>query len=868
MKKVNKKINYALKIMLLLCMVFAEVASPIKVLAEELTSYNFNIVLDTTLDSFKLVYDDTKELDQTKTYILEVTRRFEYVDGKTYEEENKIEYHNVLGSALTTGYTLNHESFSYNGVSYVDVNIYKLTTLIDLSTFTNEDYKNLLNTENVSKVNNNNAISFEEVVSYNNKDYTYEVTGDNITGLDDKYTVAPNEEEENEVKIKFNIGKGNLNPNNQYVLVIYVNDTLMDFIDLDSPINLDFNKLFNGLYKFKVDLLETNTNNIITSYLFDITSNIDNKDNIKDFLDKNKMGYKFLNYTVLSEEEKEELGNEYKYLNNPLGTVIDLLITDEDLISNYSLYDEEDLYHVIYAPLLKGAFTDEDDSYKAKDLLDILKAKLSSHDFIKYEIVDKNGNKVEDNSFITNGMKLKISVYGIELEYDILVYGEVNGSLVDETDLEDFINKLLNDELSFYDDIILDLDGDEKVDIKDVSLLASNIYNKMYGGKSEVIEDTLSIELTKEDKTLRVGDTFSIELSINGFDKNYLNAIEGIVSYDEEYLRLDKVELLESTFKGNTVNNRMMYATVNTYAENNVSLIKLTFTALNEGTSKLSVNDFATYQNGNLITLCTSNELELNVDRALHTDKTLKSLTSSYGHFNKEFNPNELDYTLYVDSYINNITLFGEVNDIYANVTGLGNYTLNNDVTNIEVKVTAENGTSQTYTVKVVKIYKSSNNNLSNIVIDGYELDFDKDKLEYTINVDANVTELDISALVEDPKSWAKIEGNESFEEGENIVTIKVYAEDGSTKTYTIKVNKAKKASSPLTVEEVKDDKLSTEKIIIIILIILVVIGLLYLIFKKDEEEAPKIEQIKPKKEEKQEETKTKTNNIKNNKKK
>ena len=34
------------------------------------------------------------------------------------------------------------------------------------------------------------------------------------------------------------------------------------------------------------------------------------------------------------------------------------------------------------------------------------------------------------------------------------------------------------------------------------------------------------------------------------------------------------------------------------------------------------------------------------------------------------------------------------------------------------------------------------------------KLNFDKDTLEYTINVDANTMNPDISALVEDPKAW------------------------------------------------------------------------------------------------------------------
>lgn len=868
MKKVNKKINYVLKLVLLLCMVFAEVASPVKVLADELIQkYNFDISLNKTTDKLDLISNGTKELENTNTYIIEVTRSFEYADGKTYESDNVKEYYNVLGSELSNGIELQHKKSIYNGVSYVNVLVYELIdNTINLSTYTNEDYKNLLTTDKVVKLDSDNVTSFEEQINNNNTDFTYKVTGDNVTGVDDEFTVSSTLEKQNLVNINLNVGIGNLNPYYSYFAIINVNDKVVDFVQSENII-YDFNNLLGGKYDFKIDILEFETNKIVSSLEFTIISELENRDNIKDFIDNTLDEYNFMNYTTLSDEEKKDLGNDYRYLDSFVGSYFDSMINDDTyrLNSLYSFVNEEELYHVVYANNLKGAFNNEDDSYKASDVLEILKDIFNrNEDIIRYEVIDNKGNKVDEDSFITNGMKLRMFLLNQKVEYDIQVFGEVNGGLVDETDLKDLITKILNDELTFYERINLDLNYDEELDVKDVSRLGASIANETYEYEAEDINDELSLVASIKKTNYRVGDTFEVELALNGFNNNYLNAIEGYITYDKELLRLDEVKVLDETFVGNTLNNRMMYATTKTYATDEVTFVKLTFTALKEGTDTISVNNFGTYQDGELITLCNSNDLELTIDRALHTDKTLKSLTSSYGYFDKEFNPDTLEYTLYVDSYVGKVTLSGEVNDIYATVEGLGEYTLTNNVTEINIDVTAENGSVQTYTVKVVKVYKSSNNNLSNLIITGHEIEFDKDTLEYTINVDANANELDISALVEDPKAWAKIEGNENFKEGENIVTIKVYAEDGTTKTYTVKVNKAKKDASPLTVEEVKDEKLSTEKIIIIVLIVLVVIGLLYLIFKKDDEDAPKIEQVKPKKEEKPSEN---NNNNKNKKK-
>ncbi len=87
---------------------------------------------------------------------------------------------------------------------------------------------------------------------------------------------------------------------------------------------------------------------------------------------------------------------------------------------------------------------------------------------------------------------------------------------------------------------------------------------------------------------------------------------------------------------------------------------------------------------------------------------------------------------------------------------------------------------------------KSDNNNLSSLVIEGVTLspEFNKDVLQYTAQVDLDVTKLELEAKAENSKATVKIEGNEELKEGENNIKITVTAEDKTTKTYTIKVTK------------------------------------------------------------------------------
>ena len=136
---------------------------------------------------------------------------------------------------------------------------------------------------------------------------------------------------------------------------------------------------------------------------------------------------------------------------------------------------------------------------------------------------------------------------------------------------------------------------------------------------------------------------------------------------------------------------------------------------------------------------------------------------------------------------------------------------------------------SSTVTVRTIKL--SSDNLIKSLKIKGYSIDFDPNKLEYSIKVKNNVKSLDLEIILNDENASYEVSGNKNFKVGENPVTIKVTAEDGSERTYTLKVTKEKAKEKEETEEK------DSSKTIIIILIILVIIGLIYVIFKDDEED-------------------------------
>lgn len=867
MKKTNKKISKFLKISLILCMIFSQLASPIKTLADELVpGYELKMELDTVNGNFVLKSVGADLVDGDN-YILEINRSFEYADGKTNESENVTSYALVTEDELIAGYSILRDTFSYNGVSYVYANVYEIIDkTIDFTGYGNDDYQTLL--EDTEKVTNIMDTSFEDVVSYNDTSLTMEVVGAGV--LCDATDVNKCSVTNSVVEIKYTTEKGNLNPNEKYHTVLKVNSVVTDLITEDlgvtnGSVSLDFSKMLPGVYTIEYEVRDKSNVEVISNYVELTYSNeevTDKVDFVKNSLVSDEL---FYSYTILNDIEKQELGTSYSYLDNPLAFVFDSVVEQKgiDIHTSYNLVEEDVRYHVVSSEYLFGAYDEDSDSYKVSDVKNKLNSLLP---YTTVSVVDENGSVVSNNEFIQNGMKLVVTILGEKVEYDFLVFSDVDGGYVETSDLYKLIDKLLNDELSYYDSLNLDLDGNEEIDMVDISLLGFNIYAQEYNLPVSSIEGEISMIIENTDKELRVGDSFEVLVSLDGFveDENvdsYINAIEGYVNYDADALKLESVECLDELFVGNYVSNRFIYASYETFATNNETFIVLKFTALTEGTHKVSVSDVSLVGDGYVLVSNDSNELELTVKRALHTDATIKSLYSNVGKFNKNFDANDFEYTLYVDSSVKNVTLSGELNDEYATTDGFKTYSLTGDTTYVNLNVTAEDGSVNVYKVKVVKVYKSSNNNLSELKVEGYDIKFDKNTLEYEITVDSDVDSLDITALVEDSNAWVKIEGNDNFKEGKNEVKITVYAENGSSKTYKLLVNK--KAEGKVLVDEEEKSNVNTEKLVIIILIILVVVGLLYLIFKKDDEEDIRIEQVKPRNNDESKKTDSNKNDLK-----
>ncbi len=181
------------------------------------------------------------------------------------------------------------------------------------------------------------------------------------------------------------------------------------------------------------------------------------------------------------------------------------------------------------------------------------------------------------------------------------------------------------------------------------------------------------------------------------------------------------------------------------------------------------------------------------IDNKKSNDASLKSLVIKGVNF--EFSKDKLEYDVEVSNNVDKIDITAEVNNDKAKLTIPSDLSLKVGNNNFTIVVEAEDGTKSEYKINVKRLDRvlSSNTNLSKLVIDGYNINFSKDKYIYDL---ANIksSKLNITATSEDVLSKVKIYGNDNI--GKNdVIVIKVTAEDGSSKEYILYANNTKSSN-------------------------------------------------------------------------
>lgn len=159
---------------------------------------------------------------------------------------------------------------------------------------------------------------------------------------------------------------------------------------------------------------------------------------------------------------------------------------------------------------------------------------------------------------------------------------------------------------------------------------------------------------------------------------------------------------------------------------------------------------------------------------------------------NLDFKPNVYEYSIEVPQeteYLNFSTT--KINETDSVIISSNSFALKEGLNKVTVTVHTKESDTAIYTFNVTrKAVASDNNYLASLTISGYSnLNFDRSVTNYTLTIDSKDTILNLKAVAEDKKAKVEELGNNNLKNG-SLVTIKVTAENGEERNYTITIKK------------------------------------------------------------------------------
>lgn len=216
--------------------------------------------------------------------------------------------------------------------------------------------------------------------------------------------------------------------------------------------------------------------------------------------------------------------------------------------------------------------------------------------------------------------------------------------------------------------------------------------------------------------------------------------------------------------------------------------------------------------------------------RLLSTNNELSSITLDKGSLSPSFNKNTLKYQLTLDS--DHVMIGAVASDKKATVSGVGNKELKEGENTFIITVTSEAGEKREYQIVITRPIKKQDNSvkkeessnsssttdnkdsnqaenkshqesnsssnlvklkLKELVVEGYDLNFQEDKNTYDLLLSKDEKSLKIKAVSPSNEVKVTISGNENLKVGKNTIFITLEDKEGNKSTYTIVATKKSK---------------------------------------------------------------------------
>ena len=246
-----------------------------------------------------------------------------------------------------------------------------------------------------------------------------------------------------------------------------------------------------------------------------------------------------------------------------------------------------------------------------------------------------------------------------------------------------------------------------------------------------------------------------------------------------------------------TVSNEVNALQIEAIPESEASDVEIKNPALKSGLNEVTITVKADSGDTNVYTI--------NVYREKDSNAKLSNLEVEGYPFEEEFSPNRVEYNIAIPREVTKVQVSAtpELESSTYKIQGAAKLTLFNQ--DIKVTVTAEDGTTKVYTIHVMKDL-SADNDLTDIILNDGDIPLNFDgSTEYYVNVDNEVTQVNVKGILSD--SYATLTGNGTYSiaPGTNKVVLTVKSEQGEDKEYTVIIERAKNADVAL--KEVKNNR-------------------------------------------------------------
>ncbi len=178
----------------------------------------------------------------------------------------------------------------------------------------------------------------------------------------------------------------------------------------------------------------------------------------------------------------------------------------------------------------------------------------------------------------------------------------------------------------------------------------------------------------------------------------------------------------------------------------------------------------------------------------------LTGITIQEGTLTPSFQKDVTEYKLQVAEEVTELHIQATAEDANSEIEIVGNTNLKIGSNNVRITVTAEDGSSKTYVIRVTR-QGESGLALSTLKITALDMEIPLQNgvYEYAFQLESEklLKEIEFTAVANESGARVEITGNKNLKEGENVIHITVTSKDGTMETsYTITVANLLKAGA------------------------------------------------------------------------